>query len=106
MVFIQPPSLVFSALETRLATSRRRTGAPLRYATTMPPYSAALLSWSLVLIVYARVGPSSVPLGPFWLATLMVVRRSSRFSPYAASARGFTTTRTAGRWPPLILTTP
>jgi len=36
----------------------------------------------------------------------MVVRRSSRFNPYAASALGFTTTRTAGRWPPLMLTTP
>ena len=37
---------------------------------------------------------------------LMVVRRSSMFKPYAASARGFTTTRTAGRCPPLMLTTP
>src|ERR1700691_1380534 len=103
VLFIQAPSLVFSGASIRVATSFSRTGAPLRDAMTMLEYSDALFSWSLVLIVYARVGPSKVPLGPFWFATLIVVRRSSRFRPYAARARGLTTARTAGRWPPLIL---
>src|SRR5262249_62056466 len=36
----------------------------------------------------------------------MATRRSSRVNPYEPSAVGFTCTRTAGFWPPLILTRP
>jgi hypothetical protein len=34
-------------------TSLRRTGAPLRYVTTMSPNSAALLSWPFACTVSA-----------------------------------------------------
>ena len=39
--FIQAACLTFSAPSTTLATSDRRTGAPLRYATTSARYSSA-----------------------------------------------------------------
>jgi hypothetical protein len=60
----------------------------------------------LAFKVHERAGPSSVPFGELTLALLMVVRRSSMLSPYAASARTLAMTRTAGRWPPLTLTRP
>ena len=69
-------------------------------------YSSADLSWSLASIVDARVGPSKLPLAWFALALPIGVRTSSSESPYAASAVGFTWMRTAGRWPPLMLTRP
>ena len=64
------------------------------------------VSWSLALIEYACVGPSKLPFGELMFALLMVVRRSSMFRPYLASARGLNCTRTEGRWPPEMLTTP
>ena len=69
-------------------------------------YSSADFSWSLASIVDARVGPSKLPLAWLVLALPMATRTSSSESPYAASAVGFTWMRTAGRWPPLMLTRP
>src|SRR3989442_653013 len=40
------------------------------------------------------------------LACAMATRRSSRVNPYEASAVGLAFTRTAGFWPPLMLTRP
>ncbi len=69
-------------------------------------YSSALLSWSLASIVDARCGPSKLPFAWLVLALEIAVRRSSRPSPSAAICRGFTCTRTAGRWPPDSVTSP
>ena len=57
-------------------------------------------------MVDARVGPSKLPLAWLVLAPAIAVRTSSSDRPYAASALGLTWMRTAGRWPPLILTSP
>ncbi|MCY1403546.1 hypothetical protein D9M71_187300 [compost metagenome] len=53
-----------------------------------------------------RVGPSKLPFGPLRLLAFTVLRTSSRLSPAAASAAGLARIRTAGRWPPLMLTRP
>ena len=50
--------------------------------------------------MYARAGPSKLPLARFTLAALMAVRMSSIERPWLAAARGLTCTRTAGRCPP------
>ncbi|MCY1540959.1 hypothetical protein D9M68_766280 [compost metagenome] len=60
----------------------------------------------MALMVVERCGPSRLPLGWFTLAPTMAVRRSDRDRPLAASACGFTCTRTAGRCPPATLTRP
>ncbi len=83
------PSFVFSAPCTMVATSVSITGRPFLYATTALLYASASVSWSFALIVYERVGPSKLPFGVLTFRFEMVVRRSSRFSPYDASARGF-----------------
>src|SRR5262245_8282696 len=57
-------------------------------------------------MVDARVGPSKLPLAWLVLALAIDVRTSSSDKPYAASAFGLTWIRTAGRWPPLMLTRP
>ena len=57
-------------------------------------------------MVDARVGPSKLPLAWLVLALAIDVRTSSSDRPYAASAFGLTWMRTAGRWPPLMLTRP
>ncbi len=62
--------------------------------------------WSLALIVDACAAPSKLPFGVLTLALPRLVRRSSIFNPYAAMARGLICTRTAGTWPPLMLTSP
>ncbi len=72
----------------------------------MERYSSALRSWSLASIVYARVGPSKLPLAWFVFAFAMAVRRSSIDRPCEAIAFGFTCTRTAGRCPPDSVTRP
>ncbi len=54
----------------------------------------------------ARVGPSKVPFAPLALALAMAVRRISIVMPYLARASVLAWTRTAGRWPPLMLTRP
>ncbi len=51
-------------------------------------------------------GPSKLPLAWLTLAVATAVRKSSRVRPYAASAAGLACTRTAGRCPPLMLTSP
>ena len=50
--------------------------------------------------------PSKLPLAWLTLAAPIAVRTSSRVSPVAASATGLICTRTAGRWPPPIDTSP
>ena len=57
-------------------------------------------------MVLLCAAPSKLPFGVsvFWLP--MMVRMSSMASPYDDSARGLITTRTAGRLPPLIETSP
>ncbi len=60
----------------------------------------------MALIVVSCAGPSKLPFGVLTLALPSVVRRSSTFSPYAAKARGLICIRTAGRCPPLMLTSP
>ncbi|MNL30019.1 hypothetical protein D3C87_1517310 [compost metagenome] len=57
-------------------------------------------------MVEARAGPSKLPLAPFTLALPMAVRRSSIDMPSAASAVGLAWMRTAGRCPPLMVTSP
>ncbi|OIQ66892.1 hypothetical protein GALL_515350 [mine drainage metagenome] len=57
-------------------------------------------------MVDARVGPSKLPLAWLTLALVIEVRKSSSDMPYAASDMGLARTRTAGRWPPLMLTRP
>ncbi len=69
-------------------------------------YSSAERSWSLASIVEARAGPSKLPLAPLTLAAPIAVRRSSIDMPSAASAVGLAWMRTAGRWPPLMVTRP
>ena len=69
-------------------------------------YWLGSLIWSLALMVDACAGPSKLPFGVLTLALPRVVRRSSTFSPKAAMARGLISTRTAGTWPPLMLTRP
>ncbi len=69
-------------------------------------YSSAERSWSLASRVEARGGPSKLPLAWLTLAAAMAVRTSSSDRPSAASARGLACTRTAGRWPPVMLTRP
>ena len=51
-------------------------------------------------------GPLKLPLGVLTLAVLMAVCTLARFNPSAASWRALTCTCTAGRWPPLKLTSP
>ncbi len=104
--FTHAPSLVFSEPATTVATSVSITGRPFLYATTALLYWSALVSWSFALIVYARVGPSKLPFGVLTFRFEIVVRRSSRFIPYCASAVGFAWIRTAGRLPPDRLTRP
>ncbi len=104
--FAHAASRVFSAPSTVSATSCTRTGAPLRYAMISERYSSAVFSWSLASMVDARVGPSKLPLAWLMLAAAMEVRTSSSERLYAASAFGLTWMRTAGRWPPLMLTRP
>ena len=50
--------------------------------------------------------PSKAPLAWLTFACESAVRTSSRVRPYDESAVGFTWTRTAGFWPPLMLTRP
>ena len=71
----------FSAPSAIVATSRKRTGAPLRYAMIKSLYAAADLSWSFASIVYDCVGPSKLPLAPLTLALPIALRRSSRLKP-------------------------
>ena len=83
-----------------------RTGAPFLNAMISDRYSSADLSWSLASMVDARYGPSKLPFAWLVFALAIDVRTSSSDRPYAASAFGLTWIRTAGRWPPLMLTRP
>ena len=104
--FAHAASFAFSAPSITSATSDKRIGAPLRYAMIIERYSSADLSWSLASMVDARIGPSKLPFAPLVFAFEIDVRTSSRLKFCAASARGFTWMRTAGRCPPLMLTRP
>ena len=52
------------------------------------------------------MGPSKLPLAWFELALPIAMRTSSSDRLYAASAFGLARIRMAGRWPPLMLTSP
>ncbi len=106
LVFIQAACLTFSTPSTTRATSESRTGAPFLYATTMALYSALVKSWSLAPMVNDWRAPSRLPFAWSTLACESTERRSSRLRPYDASALGSACTRTAGFWPPLMVTRP
>ena len=57
-------------------------------------------------MVAARAGPSKLPLALLTLLLATAVRMSANVSPIAANACGLACTRTAGRWPPLMVTNP
>ena len=97
---IHAASRAFSAPSMTCAMSLRWTGAPFLYETMMLRYSSALLSWSLASMVYARCGPSKLPLAWLVFELETAVRMSSSEIEAEAAARGFTWIRTAGRWPP------
>ena len=99
-------SWLFSAPCSTVATSPRRSGAPLFQASTRFRYSSAERIWSLASSMVARVGPSKLPLGMLTLAALIARRMSPMPSPAEASACGLTWMRTAGRCPPARLTRP
>ncbi len=69
-------------------------------------YWAELSSWSLAPMAYDCIFPSKAPLAWLTLAAPTAARMSARESPYEARATGLTCTRTAGFWPPLMLTSP
>ena len=92
---IHAPTRVFSTASTTFATSARRTGAPLRYATVMRRNWFASVSCPDAWRVYERVGPQSTPVGWFTLWLEMASRTSSVPIPRLASAEGSSCTRTA-----------
>ena len=96
----------FSAPSTICVTSFSRSGLPFFQAMIRSWYSAADFSWSLASMVEARCGPSKLPLAWLTLAATMAVRTSSSDKPSEARACGFAWMRTAGRWPPAMLTSP
>jgi hypothetical protein len=96
--------LTVSKLSSTCATSRSRTGLPLRVLTMSSENSAALRSWRLACSVSVCRGPSSVPTGVLALAPRSAVVSSSRLMLRAASASGSTRTRTAKRFCPKMLT--
>ena len=102
----QPASWAFSTPSITLATSDSRTGAPFLYAMISGRKLAALASWSLVASAQSWRGPSRLPLGWLTLAAAIASRTSSSVRPVPASATGSTWTRTAGFWPPPIVTRP
>ena len=77
------------------ASSPRRTGAPLRYATTMPVNPAAFASWPLARICTDCRYPSSRPVGWLTLWAASAARTSSSVMPRLASSRGSSRTRSA-----------
>jgi hypothetical protein len=93
-----------SKLSSTCATSRRRTGLPLRLLMISSANSAALRSCLLACSVRVCFGPSSVPTGVLTLAALKAALSSSRLMLRAASASGSTRTRTAKRFWPKMLT--
>ena len=89
-----------SKLSCTSATSRSRTGAPLRVATTMFANSRAFTSWRFACTVSVCRGPSSTPTGVFALAAPMAARSSSSVRLRSLSWSLRTRTRTAKRfWP-------
>ncbi len=72
----------------RCPTSRRWTGAPLRYATIMLANAAASSSWPVACTVSASLGPQSTPVGmlTFWLAIAAVSRPRARCRGRRAAA--------------------
>ena len=80
--FIQAASLVFCAPSTAFGD----VAEPHRRAVAVGDDEVAIAvprscSWSLALMVVARIGPSKLPFGVLTLALPSVVRRSSMLSP-------------------------
>ena len=91
---------------TTSATSASRTGAPFRQATISGRYSAAVRAWSFAEIHHWRSPLSTRPFGRFAFAAASALRTSPRPMPWALSAVGFSSTRTAGSELPLTVTCP
>ena len=87
--------LEVSTLSSTWATSRRRTGLPLRLETISSANSAAFFSCRLACSVSVCAGPSSVPTGVLALAARSAAVSSSSAMLRADSASGSTRTRTA-----------
>ncbi len=87
--------LTVSKLSSTAATSFRRTVLPPLLLTIRSANSAALRSWRFACSVSVCDGPSSVPTGVLALAERSALVSSSRLMLRAASASGWTRTRTA-----------
>ncbi|MGY4500425.1 hypothetical protein ACVWYH_004356 [Bradyrhizobium sp. GM24.11] len=85
------------------ATSPRRTGAPLRQASTMSRYSEAWSSWSLASMVRRWPSTEIAPFGRFCDALTTAARAASSDRFMAASRAGDTWMRTALRSAPLTM---
>ena len=100
----QDATLSFSTPSTALATSIRRTGAPLRHATTRLSYSAALASCPLVRMDTDWAVPSMLPTGWLTLAAAIACCNPSMPMPRACSRPGSARMRTARFCEPKTLT--
>src|SRR5579864_6565081 len=69
-------------------------------------YWSLVSSWSLAPIEYDWWAPSKAPLAWLTLEAATAVRTFSMVSPYDEADVEFTWMRTAGFWPPLMLTRP
>src|SRR4051812_27053668 len=69
-------------------------------------YCADVSNWSLAAMVYDCCFPSKFPLAWLTLACVTAVRTCSVLRPIDESAVGLTRMRTAGFWPPEMVTSP
>src|SRR3954452_108973 len=69
-------------------------------------YCAEVSNWSLAAMVYDCCFPSKLPLAWLTLACVTAVRTCSVLRPIDDKAVGLTRMRTAGFWPPEMVTSP
>src|ERR1039457_2244807 len=95
LAYSQDEFLSSSTLSLTVARSCSRTGAPLRYVTTIGRNAAASFSMPFAWTLYDVVGPYTVPVGTFTFQFCSAA--STSFSPTcrAFSLSGSTCTRTA-----------
>jgi hypothetical protein len=94
----------FSTLSTTCPSSSRRTGLPLRQATTAGRQASASMSWPVACTVSMRCGPCIAPVGRFTLSRDAASATSSSPSPREASSRGSSWMRSAYFWAPKTCT--